>query len=75
MHLIPAPDRSVKELNFSLRVYNCLKRANIYTVGDLCKLTEQELHSMRNFGHKSAEAVIERLRKLGIVMRSELQEL
>lgn len=55
-------DMSIEELELSVRAYNCLKRANLYTVGDLLKKTERELLEIKNFGKKSADEVIERLR-------------
>ncbi len=65
----PQPtDMSIEELELSVRAYNCLKRANIYTVGDLLKKTERELMDIKNFGKKSAEEVIERLRAYGFTM-------
>ncbi len=67
----PTPaDMSIEELELSVRAYNCLKRANIYTVGDLLKKTERELMDIKNFGKKSAEEVIERLRAYGFTMAS-----
>ncbi|HBN07836.1 MAG TPA: DNA-directed RNA polymerase subunit alpha [Cyanobacteria bacterium UBA8530] len=61
-------DMSIEELELSVRAYNCLKRANIYTVGDLLKKTERELLEIKNFGKKSADEVIERLRAYGFHM-------
>jgi len=58
-------DVSIEELELSVRAYNCLKRANIFSLGDLLKKTERELMEIKNFGRKSAEEVIERLRTLG----------
>ena len=60
-----ADDVSIEELELSVRAYNCLKRANIFTLGDLLKKTERELMEIKNFGRKSAEEVIERLKTLG----------
>jgi DNA-directed RNA polymerase subunit alpha len=67
----PAAELSIEELELSVRAYNCLKRANIYTVADLLKKTERELMDIKNFGKKSAEEVIERLRSFGYHMASE----
>lgn len=65
----PQPtDMSIEELELSVRAYNCLKRANIYTVGDLLEKTERELLEIKNFGKKSADEVIERLRAYGFHM-------
>lgn len=65
----PSDDISIEELELSVRAYNCLKRANIFTLGDLLKKTERELMEIKNFGRKSAEEVIERLKFLGYNLR------
>ena len=71
----PSPtDLSIEELDLSVRAYNCLKRANIYTVGDLLKKTERELMDIKNFGKKSADEVIERLKAFGFSMAKDRSE-
>lgn len=71
----PSPtDLSIEELDLSVRAYNCLKRANIYTVGDLLKKTERELMDIKNFGKKSADEVIERLKAFGFQMAKDRGE-
>jgi DNA-directed RNA polymerase subunit alpha len=71
----PSPtDLSIEELDLSVRAYNCLKRANIYTVGDLLKKTERELMDIKNFGKKSADEVIERLKAFGFSMAKDRGE-
>jgi DNA-directed RNA polymerase subunit alpha len=67
-------DLSIEELELSVRAYNCLKRANIYTVGDLLKKTERELMDIKNFGKKSADEVIERLKAFGFHMAKDKDE-
>lgn len=67
-------DLSIEELDLSVRAYNCLKRANIYTVGDLLKKTERELMDIKNFGKKSADEVIERLKAFGYQMAKDKNE-
>lgn len=67
-------DLSIEELELSVRAYNCLKRANIYTVGDLLKKTERELMDIKNFGKKSADEVIERLKAFGFQMAKDKDE-
>lgn len=67
-------DLSIEELELSVRAYNCLKRANIYTVGDLLKKTERELMDIKNFGKKSADEVIERLKAFGFSMAKDKDE-
>jgi len=64
-----AGDMSIEELELSVRAYNCLKRANIFTVGDLMLKTERELMEIKNFGRKSAEEVIERVKALGFSLK------
>src|SRR5262249_3082456 len=46
-------NRSVEELELSVRAYNCLKNANIQTIGELVQKTEQEMLRTKNFGRKS----------------------
>jgi len=60
-----APDIRIEELDFSVRTYNCLKKANIQTVADLVKTTEEELMNIRNFGRKSLVEVQEKLVQFG----------
>ena len=51
----------IEELELSVRAYNCLKRANIHTLGDLTKYGKEELLEFKNFGRKSADEVCESL--------------
>jgi DNA-directed RNA polymerase subunit alpha len=53
----------IEELELSIRAYNCLKRANIHTLGDLLKYEKDELLEFKNFGRKSADEVCENLIK------------
>jgi DNA-directed RNA polymerase subunit alpha len=53
----------IEELELSVRAYNCLKRANIHTLGDLLKYEKDELLEFKNFGRKSADEVCENLIK------------
>lgn len=53
----------IEELELSVRAYNCLKRANIHTLGDLLKYGKDELLEFKNFGRKSADEVCESLLK------------
>ena len=48
-------NRSVEELELSVRSYNCLKNANIQTIGELVQKTEAEMLKTKNFGRKSPE--------------------
>lgn len=60
-----APDIRIEELDFSVRTYNCLKKANIQTVADLTRASEEELMNIRNFGRKSLVEVQEKLSQFG----------
>jgi len=60
---------SIEELELSVRAYNCLKRANIFSLTDLLKKTERELMEIKNFGRKSAEEVIERVKAMGYQLK------
>jgi DNA-directed RNA polymerase subunit alpha len=53
----------VEELELSVRSSNCLKNANIRTIGDLTKKTEEDLVKTRNFGKKSLQEIKERLKE------------
>jgi DNA-directed RNA polymerase subunit alpha len=59
-------NRSVEELELSVRSYNCLKNANIQSIGDLVQKTEAEMLRTKNFGRKSLNEIKEILRNLGL---------
>ncbi len=68
----PTSQIPIEELQLSVRAYNCLKRAQINSVSDLLDYTQEDLLEIKNFGQKSAEEVIEALRKrLGITLPQE----
>jgi DNA-directed RNA polymerase subunit alpha len=48
---------TIEELQLSVRAYNCLKKAQINTVGDLLQYSPEKLHELKNFGRKSADEV------------------
>lgn len=60
------PSISVEELELSVRAYNCLKRASINSMAELLKKSEHDLLNIKNFGKKSSDEVIERLRHFGL---------
>ncbi|WDL98913.1 DNA-directed RNA polymerase subunit alpha [Alicyclobacillus sp. ALC3] len=66
-----AMDMPIEELDLSVRSYNCLKRAGINTVAELCGKTEDEMMKVRNLGRKSLEEVLEKLSALGLSLREE----
>lgn len=59
-------NRSVEELELSVRSYNCLKSANIQTIADLVQKTEAEMLRTKNFGRKSLNEIKEILQGLGL---------
>ena len=59
-------NRSVEELELSVRSYNCLKNANIQTIGDLVQKSEAEMLRTKNFGRKSLNEIKEILSNLGL---------
>lgn len=61
---------AIEELQLSVRPYNCLKRAQINTIGDLLDYSPEKLLELKNFGRKSADEVFATLKnKLGIVLK------
>ena len=62
---------TIEELDFSVRSFNCLKRANINTVEDLISKTESDMMKVRNLGRKSLEEVINKLQSLGLHLHDE----
>lgn len=59
----------IEELDLSVRSYNCLKRAGINTVAELCAKTDAEMIKVRNLGKKSLEEVKQKLAALGLSLR------
>jgi len=63
------PDARIEELDFSVRTYNCLKKANVMTIGELVQRSEADLIQIRNFGKKSLTEVKEKLNGFGLSLR------
>ncbi len=63
-------DKKIEDLDLSVRSYNCLKRANINTVGELTQKTEEEMMKVRNLGRKSLKEVVLKLREIGLDLKS-----
>jgi len=59
----------ISELDFSCRTYNCLKRAGKNTLKDLAEMTEEDLRSVRNLGHKSFDEVVYILKDQGLNLK------
>ena len=62
-------EMQIEELELSVRSYNCLKRAGISTVGELCNKTQDEMMKVRNLGRKSLDEVVEKLSEMGLHFR------
>ena len=60
---------SIDELELSVRSYNCLKRAGINTVEELCSKTSEDMMKVRNLGRKSLEEVLSKLKELGLQLK------
>ena len=64
-------EMSIEEMDLSVRSYNCLKRANIHTVDDLTKKTEDDMLKVRNLGKKSLDEVIYKLNSYGLSLKEK----
>jgi len=67
-------DRSVEELELSVRSYNCLKNANIRTLRELVKKTEGEMLKTKNFGRKSLNEIKEILSSMGLSLGMRIDQ-
>ncbi len=63
-------DNAIEDMDFSVRTYNCLKRAGINTIGDLVAKTEEDMMKVRNLGKKSLEEVLQKLEDMGLELAS-----
>ena len=61
----------IEDMDFSVRSYNCLKRANIHTVEDLISKSEDEMLKVRNLGKKSLDEVIAKLESYGLSLEKK----
>lgn len=59
----------IEEIEFSVRAYNCLKRAGIHTVQDLIDKREIEVTKIRNLGKKSLKEVLDKVKEMGLKFR------
>jgi len=64
-------ETSIDDLDFSVRAYNCLKRANILTLNDLVEKSENEMMKIRNLGKKSLKEVMDKVKDMGLSFRKE----
>ncbi|HZS50376.1 MAG TPA: DNA-directed RNA polymerase subunit alpha [Bryobacterales bacterium] len=67
-------NRSVEELDLSVRSYNCLKNAQIQTIGDLVTRTEADMLKTKNFGRKSLNEIKEILAQMGLSLGMRIDE-
>ena len=63
-------EMNIDELELSVRSYNCLKRANINTVEELCSKTPEDMMKVRNLGRKSLDEVLNKLQDLGLSLNT-----
>jgi DNA-directed RNA polymerase subunit alpha len=63
------PSITIEDLELSVRAFNCLKRANIYSIQELLQKSEADLLNIKNFGKKSSDEVIERLQAFGLYLK------
>ena len=64
-------ETSIDDLDFSVRAYNCLKRAGVNTLGDLTAKSEVEMMKIRNLGKKSLKEVIDKIKDMGLRFRED----
>ena len=67
-------EMNIDELELSVRSYNCLKRAGINTVEELCSRTSEDMMKDRNLGRKSLEEVLAKLKELGLQLNSSEEQ-
>ena len=68
---VKALETSIEDLDFSVRAYNCLKRAGIHTLQDLVNKSENDMMKIRNLGKKSLKEVLDKVKELGLVLHDE----
>ena len=66
--------KSVDEMELSVRSYNCLKNANIRTIGELVQKSEAEMLKTKNFGRKSLNEIKEILSGMGLSLGMKLDD-
>lgn len=68
---VKALETTIEDLDFSVRAYNCLKRAGIHTLQDLVNRSENDMMKIRNLGKKSLKEVLDKVKELGLLLREE----
>jgi DNA-directed RNA polymerase subunit alpha len=69
MPAVPGADKRIKDMDFSVRTFNCLRKVGITTVGELIAHSDSELMAIKNFGRKSLNEVKEKLQEMGLALR------
>lgn len=64
-------DMKIEELDFTVRSYNCLKKANVNTISDLTSMSYIELLKIKNLGRKSLNEIIDKMKELGYDLSEE----
>lgn len=64
-------DVKLEELDLTVRSYNCLRRAGVESIKDICEMTENELMKVRNLGRKSFKEIINKLEERGLGLKDE----
>lgn len=68
---VKALETTIEDLDFSVRAYNCLKRAGVHTLQDLVNKSENDMMKIRNLGKKSLKEVLDKIRDLGLSLRDD----
>jgi len=66
-----ALETAIEDLDFSVRAYNCLKRAGIHTLQDLVNKSDAEVMKIRNLGKKSLKEVLDKVKELDLTLRDD----
>ena len=66
-----ALETAIEDLDFSVRAYNCLKRAGIHTLQDLVNKSDAEVMKIRNLGKKSLKEVLDKVKELDFTLRDD----
>ena len=68
---VKALETPIEELDFSVRAYNCLKRAGVHTLQDLVNKSDGEVMKIRNLGKKSLKEVLDKVKELDLNLKDE----
>ena len=66
-----ALETAIEDLDFSVRAYNCLKRAGIHSLQDLVNKSDAEVMKIRNLGKKSLKEVLDKVKELDLTLRDD----